>query len=215
MHVRRVLGAARIRYSRSMQTQTTPPSTAVVVTHDVESFERWKLAFDRHADARRSAGVIATHINRDAADPNRLSVYMAGSDAAKLTAFLKSPDLGSTMLDAGVKGPPSIAAVTPVEDRIQKRPLAGVIVRHAVADYATWKRAFDGDDAARAAAGIVGYAVNRSVQDPNTVIVYLQAESLDALRAYTASPRLKQVMTDAGVAGPPSFTFVNGGTWES
>ena len=198
-----------------MQTQLTPPVAAVVVTHDVESFERWKVAFDRHADARRTAGVLATHINRDADHPNRLSVYMAGSDAARLAAFLKSSDLASTMLDAGVKGPPSVAAVTPIEDRTQKRPLAGAIVRHTVTDYATWKRAFDADAAARTAAGIVGHAVNRSAQDPNTVIVYLQAESLDALRAFTASPRLKQVMSEAGITGAPSIAFVHGGTWES
>jgi heme-degrading monooxygenase HmoA len=198
-----------------MQTQTTPPTAAVVVTHDVESFERWKHAFDSHADARRTAGVTTTHINRDADQPNRLSVYMAGSDAARLAAFLKSPDLASRMLGAGVKGPPTIAAITPVDDHTQKRPLAGVIVRHTVTDYATWKRAFDGDAAARTAAGILGHAVNRSVQDPNTVIIYLQAESLDTLRAFTASPRIKQVMSDAGVVGPPAFTFVTGGTWES
>ena len=198
-----------------MQAQPTHPAAAVVVTHDVESFERWKRAFDSHAEARRTAGVVATHVNRDAEDPNRLSVYMAATDGARLAAFLKSPDLASTMLDAGVKGPPSIASVTPVEDHTQKRPLAGAIVRHTVADYAAWKRAFDGDGTARAAAGILGHAVNRSTQDPNTVIVYLQAESLDALRAFTASPRLKQVMAEAGIVGPPAIAFVHGGTWES
>ena len=197
-----------------MQTQPAP-AAAVVVTHDVESFDRWKSAFDSHAAARRTAGVIATHINRDADDPNRLSVYMAGTDAGRLAAFLKSPDLASTMLDAGVKGPPSITAVTPVADETQKRPLAGVIVRHAVTDYGTWKRAFDGDAAARTEAGILGYAINRGTQDPNTVIVYLQGESLAALRAFTASPRLKQVMGDAGVVGPPALSFVNGGTWDT
>jgi hypothetical protein len=198
-----------------MQTQLSAPAAAVVVTHDVESFDRWKRAFDGHADSRRAAGVVATHVNRDADDPNRLSVYIAGSDATRLAAFLKSPDLAQTMLDAGVKGPPSIASVTPVEDHTQKRPLAGVIVRHAVTDYATWKRAFDGDAAARTAAGIVGHAVNRGAQDPNVVIVYLQAETLDALRAFTSSPRLKDVMREAGIAGAPAFAFVHGGTWES
>ena len=200
-----------------MQTQplTTPLAAAVVVTHDVESFERWKAAFDTHAEARRKAGIVSAHINRDADDPNRLSVYLGGSDAAKLAAFLKSPDLSSTMLDAGVKGPPIVATIKPVEDRTVKRPLAGVIVRHAVKDFATWKRAFDGDASSRAAAGILGYAINQSAQDPNLVIVYLQAESIDALRAFTSSPALKQVMRDAGVEGPPTLSFVTGGTWES
>jgi hypothetical protein len=194
---------------------TTSLAAAVVVTHDVESFERWKAAFDTHADARRSAGIVLSHVNRDADDPNRLSVYLAGNDATKLAAFLKSPDLSSTMLDAGVKGPPMVAAIKPFEDRTIRRPLAGVIVRHAVKDFATWKRAFDGDASARTAAGILGYAINQSAQDPNLVIVYLQAESLDALRAFTSSPALRQVMHDAGVEGPPTLSFCTGGPWES
>jgi hypothetical protein len=195
-----------------MQTQT---NTAVVVTHDVESYERWKTAFDAHAGARRGAGIISTHINRHAEDPNRLSVYFAATDAGKLGAFLESRDLASTMLDAGVKGPPSVIHMTPVEDATAKRPTAGVIVRHKVRDYDTWKRAFDGHAAARAAAGIVGHAVNRLVADPNTVVVYMQADSLDALRAFTSSPDLAATMRDAGVEGPPAFAFAQGGAWEA
>jgi hypothetical protein len=187
----------------------------VVVTHDVESFERWKRAFDAHATSRRTAGIVSAHINRDADDPNKLSIYLAGTDAGKLDAFLKSTDLANTMLDAGVKGPPHVAAITPVEDKTVKQPLPGIIVRHAVTDYATWKRAFDADGARRTAAGIVGHAVNRAPQDKNLVIVYLQAQSLDTLRAFAGSPELKRVMHDAGIVGAPAITFVQGGSWES
>src|SRR6185436_11014165 len=97
----------------------------------------------QHAASRKSAGVVATHINRDAAQPNLLSVYIAGSDAAKLAGLLTSQDLMTTMRNAGVKGPPRIAKITPVEDNTRKDALAGLIVRHQVADYAAWKRAFD------------------------------------------------------------------------
>ena len=109
-----------------------------------------------------------------------------------------------------------MAEVTPVEDMtVKDRPLAGAIVRHEVADYAAWKRAFDGDAAARARAGIVGHAVNRSAQNPNVVVVYVQAPSLETLRAFTSSPDIKKVMKAAGVIGTPEVTLVNGGTWES
>src|SRR5689334_23100885 len=136
-----------------MKMQTTP-TTAVVVTHEVENYEIWKRAFDQHAASRKSAGIVATHINRDAAQPNLLSVYLAGNDAAKLTGFLHSQDLMTTMRDAGVKGPPRIAAITPVEDNTRKEALAGLIVRHTVADYGAWKRAFDAHAGARADAGV-------------------------------------------------------------
>jgi hypothetical protein len=202
-----------------MQTQanksTRLPAAAAVVTHAVENYETWKRAFDAHAGARRSAGITAVHVNRHAENPNLLSVYLAGTDAAKLTAFLSSTDLATTMRDAGVKGPPHIAAVTPVEDlTVKDRPLAGAIVRHEVRDYAAWKRGFDAHADARARAGILGHAVNRSVQKPNVVVIYLQAESLDPLRAFASSPDVKQVMQAAGVIGAPDITFANGGTWE-
>ncbi len=193
----------------------TTPTAAVVVSHEVENYETWKRAFDQHAASRKSAGVVSTHINRDAAQPNVLSVYLAGTDAAKLASFLSSPDLMSTMLNAGVKGPPRIARITPVEDSTRKEALAGVIVRHAVADYATWKRAFDDHAAARTEAGIVGYAINRSVDDPNTVIIYLQAKSVDQLRAFAESASLKDAMKNAGVTSKPEMSFVQGGAWEA
>jgi quinol monooxygenase YgiN len=202
-----------------MQTQTRATSiatTAAVVTHAVQSYETWKRAFDAHAAARREAGIVATHVNRHADDQNLLSVYLAGTDAAKLGAFLASPSLATAMLGAGVKGPPHVATVTPVEDlTVKDRALAGAIVRHEVADYAAWKRAFDGHAEARARAGIVGHAVNRSEKDPNMVVIYLQAESLDSLHAFAASPDVKKVMQAAGVIGAPDITFVSGGAWES
>ena len=190
------------------------PTTAVVVTHEVENYETWKRAFDQHASSRKSAGIVSTHINRDSAQPNLLSVYMAGNDPAKLASFLSSQELMSTMLDAGVKGPPRIAKVTPVEDKTQKDALAGMIVRHQVTDYAAWKRGFDGHADARASAGILGHAINRDADDPNVVIVYLQARSIDQLRAFAKSASLADAVKGAGVTSAPEVSFVQGGTWE-
>ena len=198
------------------RTQSQIPAAAVVVTHEVEDYSAWKVAFDRHAPARRNAGIIAAHVNQDAENPNQVSVYMAGTDAGKLSAFLGNLDLMATMRDAGVKGPPHIVDITPVEDlTVKDRPLAGLIIRHEVRDYATWKRGFDRHAEARARAGVIGHAVNRSVRNPNVVVIYLQAESLEALRAFAATPDLKEVMKAAGVLGAPDLSFVNGGAWQS
>jgi len=141
-------------------------------------------------------------------------VYLASNDADQLSAFLSSRDLMATMRDAGVKGPPAIAMITPVEDKtVKDRPLAGAIVRHEVQDFATWKRAFDGDSDARRKAGIIGHAVNRSVKNPNLVVIYLQAESVDSLRAFASRPEFKAVMTAAGVVSAPDIRFVLGSAW--
>jgi quinol monooxygenase YgiN len=187
-----------------------------VINHEVEDYTAWKQAFDRHAGARRNAGIVAAHINQDAENPNRLSVYLAGADRAKLSAFVGDIALMAAMRDAGVTGPPHIVDITPVEDQVRKdRPLAGLIIRHEVGDYAAWKQAFDGHGDARSKAGVVGHAVSRSVRNPNVVVIYLQAESLDALRAFAATSDLKAVMQAAGVVGAPDLSFVQGGEWQS
>jgi len=193
---------------------TTLPTVTAVVTHRVEDYDLWKRAFDRHAEARRAAGIVRSHINRSADDPNLLSVYLAGTDRAKLEAFFASDDLRATMSKAGVAGPPTITLMKPVEDRTDKRdPLYGMIAIHPVADFAAWKKVYDEVDSVRIAGGIVGHAVNRSASDPNLVIVYHQAETLEALQAFADSKELKGAMGRAGVSGAPSFSFFVGAGW--
>ena len=144
-------------FKQAMETRTASPEpacrcrAAVVINHDVEDYAAWKRAFDRHAATRRNAGIVAAHVNQDAENPNRLSVYLAGADRAKLAAFVGDIALMATMREAGVTGPPHIIDLTPVEDLTCKdRPLAGLIIRHEVRDYAAWKAAFDGHAEARA-----------------------------------------------------------------
>ena len=192
------------------------PAAAAVVTHEVADYDAWKRAFDDHAGARQRAGILATHVNRGADNPNLVSVYLTAGDFGALRAFMGNEDLKATMARAGIKAPPTVVLITPVEDMAAKdRPLAGAIVSHPVASYETWKKAFDADARARAQAGIVGHAVNRVLDDASQVVVYLQANSLDALRTFVASPRLKEAMTSAGVTAPPRIVFVQGAEWGS
>jgi quinol monooxygenase YgiN len=192
------------------------PPVAVMISHDVEDYTTWRSVFDRHAAARRNAGIVAAHVNQDAENPNHLSVYLAGTDRAKLAAFVGDIALMATMRDAGVTGPPHILDLTPLEDLTRKdRPLAGLIIRHEVRDYAAWKAGFDGHAATRAKAGVIGHAVSRSLRNPNLVVIYLQAESLQALRAFAAAPDLKTVMAAAGLVGAPDLSFVHGGAWQT
>ena len=53
------------------------------------------------------------------------------------------------------------------------------------------------------------------MRNPNVVVIYLQAESLEALRAFAAAPELKAVMAAAGVVGAPDLSFVHGGEWQT
>lgn len=193
------------------ETAATTPAAVAVIQLQVESFDAWKKGFDEHAAARKNAGILAAHVSRSAQDPNGVTVCLVAATFEALTAFLESPDRAEAMKRSGVVGTPTTTLASPVEDLlIKNRPLAGAIVRHRVADFDAWKRGFDGRAAARAQAGIVGHAVDRGRDDPNEVIVYLQAESVEALRRFTESEDLKAAMARSGVQGPPQVALVQG-----
>jgi quinol monooxygenase YgiN len=74
--------------------------------------------------------------------------------------------------------------------------------------YDAWKRVYDSAAALRRKAGIIGTAVNRSLDNPNEFLVYHQAETQAQLEAYFASPELEATMKSAGVKGAPMITYV-------
>jgi hypothetical protein len=123
-------------------------------------------------------------------------------------AFVCSPELKARMRAAGVKGSAEGELFQPVEDLCKREALAGAIVRHTVGNFDAWKAEFDKHAAGRAAAGIVGHVVNRKVDAPNEVLVYLQAKSLDTLRSFLSSPELAEKMKAAGVN--PTIRYVHG-----
>ncbi len=78
-------------------------------------------------------------------------------------------------------------------------------VRHTVADYATWRPAFDADEARRRAAGATGVKqVYRDVDDPNTITVFLEWDNAENARKFAEDPALREVMQKAGVIGMPA-----------
>lgn len=45
--------------------------------------------------------------------------------------------------------------------------------------------------------------------DPNTYVAIIKWDSMQNANKYTGSPELKAAMEKAGVAGPPTFYFLN------
>jgi quinol monooxygenase YgiN len=89
----------------------------------------------------------------------------------------------------------------------QPLPPAAVVVRHQVADFDTWKVAFDGHENARREAGCLGHHINRAKDDPNLVTVYLAVEDVERAKAFAASDDVKQAMEEAGVTSAPELTW--------
>jgi len=55
--------------------------------------------------------------------------------------------------------------------------------------------------------GVLGHAAYQSADDPNDVTVWHDFETLEATKAFMASPKLKEAMEAAGVAGEPDVWF--------
>ena len=85
---------------------------------------------------------------------------------------------------------------------------AALIVRHRIADWDTWKKAFDSMTDVRRAHGWQSAIVYRDAADPNVVTIVNRVKDLDGAKRYGSSDALRQVMSKAGVQGPPEVHFV-------
>ena len=188
------------------------PPYAALLTHPVDDVDRWKIGFDEHEPARREAGILGHHINRAEDDPHRITIFLALSDLDRAKAFSQSPDLAETMQRLGVTAPPEVRWLTPVrEEVVWDRQLPAFILHHRVADFDAWVEGYDEAGAIQQANGIIGHAANRSIDEPDLVTVYHQAETFDTLRAFLANPDLEAAMKNAGVVSAPEVTFHTGG----
>jgi hypothetical protein len=85
--------------------------------------------------------------------------------------------------------------------------MATLFVRHDVADFGTWKQAYDEFDEERRSMGVTGHGVYQAEGNPNDVTIYHHFESMDAAKAFMASDRLREKMVEAGVEGEPKVWF--------
>lgn len=79
------------------------------------------------------------------------------------------------------------------------------VVRHKVADYGKWKRAFDADAGNRREHGSKGGYLLRNADDPNEIVIVLEWDSIQGMREFAQSPRLKEAMREGGVIDTPDL----------
>jgi hypothetical protein len=82
-----------------------------------------------------------------------------------------------------------------------------MFVRHDVADYASWREAYDSIDEQRRSMGVTDHAVFRSVDDENNVTAWHDFTSQDTAQSFASSPELRDAMQRAGVQGQPEIWF--------
>jgi heme-degrading monooxygenase HmoA len=82
-----------------------------------------------------------------------------------------------------------------------------MFVRHRVADFAAWRRAYDEFDPTRRSMGVTGHAVFRSADEPNDVTVTHEFATAETAHRFVASDELRNAMQRAGVASEPTIWF--------
>ncbi len=87
-------------------------------------------------------------------------------------------------------------------------PPFAAILRHQVADWSAWKSAFDAHQEARKASGMLGHHINRGLDNPNDITLFLAISDVEKALAFSQSDDLAQAMKGAGVLAPPTVQWV-------
>jgi len=86
--------------------------------------------------------------------------------------------------------------------------MSKVIVQHHVADYDRWFPVFVEHGDVRRLHGATGHSVNRSVADPNSLVIINDFATLEGAQAFAQDPSLPAAMERAGVDGAPQVWIV-------
>lgn len=83
-----------------------------------------------------------------------------------------------------------------------------LIARHPVSDFAVWYAGYNKFADFRDENGVKSASVWQSVDDPNDVTVMHEFETAEAAKVFAANPKLREIMQELGVSGPPTIWFV-------
>jgi hypothetical protein len=87
-----------------------------------------------------------------------------------------------------------------------------MFVRHEVADYSAWRKAYDAFAPTQKKMGVIYKAEYQSTENPNDVTVIHDFHSLEKAKAFAASAELKAKMEKAGVKGTPQIWYTTKST---
>jgi hypothetical protein len=83
-----------------------------------------------------------------------------------------------------------------------------VSVKHSVADFNTWKLAFDEHAANRKEHGATGHRLARGLDDPNALTVLVMFPDRAGAEGFLADASLRGAMSSAGVTSEPTIELL-------
>ena len=78
-----------------------------------------------------------------------------------------------------------------------------IVMQSHVADFDAWLAMFNENESFRSGHGATGHTINRSVDDPNLLILAVNFTSPEDAKGFLADPALKERMAQAGVDAAP------------
>ncbi len=78
----------------------------MVVSHEVEDFDRWKEVFDQALPTRRAVGEMSFYILNNPTNRNLVTVWFEWDTMENARAFASDPILANGMVAAGVISTP-------------------------------------------------------------------------------------------------------------
>lgn len=82
-----------------------------------------------------------------------------------------------------------------------------LFIRHDVADYGAWRKAYDEFDAKRREMGVTSHAVFQSIDDPKDITVFHDFDTAGKAKEFADSDELRDAMQKAGIASKPQLWF--------
>lgn len=77
----------------------------VLIIHEVENYETWKLIFDDASAIRKEAGELSYQVLKSDNNANKIVHFSKWTSIANAKAFFESPKLVEIRRQAGVKAP--------------------------------------------------------------------------------------------------------------
>jgi quinol monooxygenase YgiN len=77
----------------------------VLITHDVEDYDAWKVIFDLAEPIRKEAGEISYQVLRYEREPKKIVHFSRWSSLSNAKSFFESPEIIKIREQAGVKTP--------------------------------------------------------------------------------------------------------------
>ncbi len=186
-----------------------PPPKLMVIMHKVANFAKWLPQYEGHDSVRQAAGLHNFVVARGVQDTNMVMISLIMDDVAKAKAFAADPGLKDRMKKAGVTGMPDISYMEMEMLGTSDNTSTRLLVRHKVKDYAAWKKVYDSDAGARAAAGLTDRALGYEIDNKNSVSLVFLVSDMKKAEEFGKSEELKKKMQEGGVEGAPTMFFYN------